>query len=168
MHKSNLIDALNQASSLELFQLSEMLDRLMSDPRRIAAIRVDMRMGQTVRFWNAQSSTMQVGKVVAMNPRHVKVQAVGSGVWTLPYAAIEPPVASDEALARHREERANMPARPTREDFSCGEKVSFEDRYLQMQFGVIVRMNQKTATVDIGDGQIWRVPFGLLRPAVDI
>ncbi len=66
MHKSNLIDALNQASSLELFQLSEMLDRLMSDPRRIAAIRVDMRMGQTVRFWNAQSSTMQVGKVVAM------------------------------------------------------------------------------------------------------
>jgi len=45
---------------------------------------------------------------------------------------------------------------------------SFEDRYLQMQFGVIVRMNQKTATVDIGDGQIWRVPFGLLRPAVDI
>ncbi|HUH59798.1 MAG TPA: hypothetical protein VL001_06925 [Candidimonas sp.] len=61
-----------------------------------------------------------------------------------------------------------MPARPTPGNFSCGEKVSFEDRYLQMQFGVIARINQKTATVDIGDGKIWRVPFGLLRPAVDI
>ena len=41
-------------------------------------------------------------------------------------------------------------------------------RYLQTVVGTIVRINQRTATVDPGDGTTWRVGFALLRPVVDI
>ena len=51
------------------------------------------------------------------------------------------------------------PVKPGREDFRCGEKVSFEDKYLQTQVGTVVRINQRTATVDTGDGHSWRVGF---------
>jgi hypothetical protein len=46
--------------------------------------------------------------------------------------------------------------------------VAFEDKYLNTVVGTIVRINQRTATVDPGDGTTWRVAFGLLRAVVDI
>ncbi|WP_238137079.1 hypothetical protein [Variovorax sp. JS1663] len=55
-----------------------------------------------------------------------------------------------------------------RDDFRCGEKVSFDDKYLQPHVGTVVRINQRTATVDTGNGHSWRVPFHMLRQVVDI
>ncbi|HEY7804647.1 MAG TPA: hypothetical protein VIC30_09490, partial [Orrella sp.] len=61
----------------------------------------------------------------------------------------------------------NAPTRPTRDDFRVGDRVSFEDRYLRTRIGTIIRINQKTATLDCGDSQ-WRVSFGVLRPVIDL
>ena len=58
--------------------------------------------------------------------------------------------------------------RPTRNDFRCGEKVAFEDKYLQTVVGTIVRINSRTATIDPGDGTHWRVGFALLRHVLDV
>lgn len=87
--------------------------------------------------------------------------------WKLPYAAIEPP--APNAAARQAE-AAPAPAapRPTRNDFRCGEKVAFEDKYLNTVVGTIVRINERTASIDPGDGTKWRVGFGLLRHVLDI
>ena len=57
---------------------------------------------------------------------------------------------------------------PARNDFRCGEKVSFEDKYPQTVVGTIVRINDRTATVDPGDGTKWRVGFPLLRHVFDV
>ena len=57
---------------------------------------------------------------------------------------------------------------PTRNDFRCGEKVAFEDKYLNTVVGKIVRINERTASIDPGDGTKWRVGFALLRHVVDI
>jgi hypothetical protein len=46
--------------------------------------------------------------------------------------------------------------------------VAFEDKYLNTVVGTIVRINQRTATIDTGDGMSWRVGFALLRHVVDI
>jgi hypothetical protein len=46
--------------------------------------------------------------------------------------------------------------------------VAFEDKHLNTIVGVIVRINQRTATIDPGDGMTWRVGFSLLRHVVDI
>jgi len=34
--------------------------------------------------------------------------------------------------------------------------------------GVVVRINQRTATIGMGDGNTWRVPFHMLRHVLDI
>lgn len=47
-------------------------------------------------------------------------------------------------------------------------KVAFEDKYLNTVVGTIVRINQRTATVDPGDGTSWRVGFALLRHVFDV
>ena len=61
-----VLDALQSASSLELFQLSTLIERLLADPRRIIAVRKDMHLGQTVRFVDWRDGSLREGKVVAM------------------------------------------------------------------------------------------------------
>jgi hypothetical protein len=48
------------------------------------------------------------------------------------------------------------------------EKVAFEDKYLNTVVGTIVRINERTASIDPGDGTKWRVGFGFLRHVLDI
>ncbi|MDM0071647.1 hypothetical protein [Variovorax sp. J31P207] len=163
-----LIDALNRASSLELFQLSAIIERMLADPRRIIAVRTNMNLGQTVRFLDWRDGQLRNGKVVAMKDTQVTLHEEGTRrEWKLPYTAVEPPgpsSATATAPARPAPPK-NMPARG---DFRCGEKVSFDDKYLQPQVGIVVRINQRTATVDTGNGHSWRVPFHMLRQVVDI
>ena len=164
-----VLDALQNASSLELFQLSTLIERLLADTRRIIAVRKDMNLGQTVRFVDWRDGSLREGKVVAMRDTQVTLQDLRERKeWKLPYAAIEPPL--PDPATRPQAVAPEPPAapRPTRNDFRCGEKVAFEDKYLQTVVGTIVRINSRTATIDPGDGTQWRVGFGLLRHILDV
>jgi hypothetical protein len=163
-----LIDALNRASSLELFQLSTIIERLLADPRRIIAVRTNMNLGQTVRFLDWRDGQMRNGKVVAMKDTQVTLHEEGTRrEWKLPYVAVEPPLATAQPTAAAAPPQP-PPIKASRNDFRGGEKVSFEDKYLQPQVGTVVRINQRTATVDTGNGHSWRVPFHMLRHVLDI
>lgn len=164
------LEALSRASSLELFHLSTVIERLMSDPSRVVQIRLHLNLGQRVRFvdWKAPGAALQLrsGTVVAMKDTQVTVQDDATrATWTLPYAAIEIPAGSRAAPSAPSPKPVQ---RPTREDFRVGDRVSFEDRHLQARIGTIVRINQKTASVDCENEAGWRVPFGLLRHVVDL
>lgn len=163
-----LLDALSGASSLQLFQLQSIIERMLADPKRIIAVRVNMHLGETVRFLDWRDGQMRSGKVVDMRDTQVVLHEVATRrEWKLPYAAIEPPPAGSAPVQTESAQPAKVPL-PQRGDFRCGEKVAFEDRYLATQVGTITRINQRTATVDTGDGQSWRVGFGLLRHVVDV
>lgn len=162
-----LIDALGRASSLELFQLSTIIERMLADPRRIIAVRANMHLGQTVRFLDFRAGQMRSGKVVALKDTQATLHEDGTRrEWKLPYAAIEPPAPA--AAQPQPQSQTPAPPRPARNDFRCGEKVAFEDKHLNTVVGTIVRINQRTATIDAGDGANWRVGFGLLRHVLDI
>jgi hypothetical protein len=173
MQDAGLIDSLNRASSLQLYQLAAVVERLMTDPRRIVAIRKDLHLGQTVRFYDARYDVMRLGKVVEMRDTQVTLHGTQvRGVWKLPYVAIEPPEpatppADGEPAATAPAVDARPP-KPTRADFQRGQKVSFTDRHLQMHVGVITRCNPKTASVNTGDGNSWSVPYGALRHVLDV
>lgn len=162
-----VLDALQRASSLELFQLSAVIDRLLGDPKRVVQIRRDLHLGQTVRFLDWSSGDLRSGTVTAMKDTQVTIlEQASHRAWTLPYAAIEPPAPGAPKPAATPAPPA--PPRPTRNDFRCGEKVAFEDKYLNTIVGTIVRINQRTATIDPGDGTSWRVGFPLLRHVFDV
>jgi hypothetical protein len=162
-----LIDALSRASSLELFQLSTIIDRMLADPRRIIAVRMNMHLGQTVSFLDYRDGQMRSGKVVALKDTQVTLQEHGTRrEWKLPYAAIEPPAPT--ATQAQPQGAPPAPPKPARNDFRRGEKVAFEDKFLNTVVGTIVRINHRTATIDPGDGTSWRVGFPLLRHVLDI
>ena len=163
-----LLDALSRASSLELFQLQSIIERMLADPKRIIAVRLNMHLGQTVRFLDWRDGQMRSGKVVDMRDTQVVLHELATRrEWKLPYAAIEPPAPGTAPGRPAPAEPPGVPL-PQRGDFRCGEKVAFEDRYLATQVGTITRINQRTATIDTGNGHTWRVGFPLLRHVVDV
>lgn len=164
---ARLLELLQQANNLQLFQLNSVIERMLADPRRILMVRKELHMGQTVRFMDWRDGQMRVGTVVAMKETQLTIQEQATrSAWTVPYTAVEPPAAAAPGPAR---EPAQPPApRAGRNDFRCGEKVAFEDKHLNTVVGTIVRINQRTASIDPGDGTTWRVGFALLRHVVDI
>ena len=165
-----LLDLLGQASNRQLLMLHAVIDRMLADPRRIIEIRRHLHLGQTVQFLDWQHGVMLKGRVIALHEQQVELREIGARrPWKLPYTAVE---LLDEPSKRNEEPPAPAapagPPRSTRNDFRRGDKVAFEDKYLQTVVGTIVRINQRTATVDPGDGTTWRVGFALLRPVVDL
>ena len=164
-----LLQALQQASSQELYALSGVVERLLADPRRIIAVRRHLHLGQTVRFLDWRDGSLREGRVLAMKDTQVTLQDLRERrEWRLPYAAIEPPAPNAQARAAAAQAAPPAAPRPTRQDFRCGEKVAFEDKHLNTVVGTIVRINERTASIDPGDGTKWRVGFALLRHVLDI
>jgi len=144
---ARLLELLGRASSLELFQLNAVIERMLADPKRIVQVRKDLHLGQTVRFMDWRDGQMRTGKVIAMKDTQLTIQEDGTrSSWAVPYTAVEPPAlgANKPAVAP---EPPPMP-RATRNDFRCGEKVAFEDKYLNTVVGTVVRINQRTASID--------------------
>ena len=168
-----LLDLLGQASNRQLLLLHAVIDRMLADPRRIIEIRRHLHLGQTVQFLDWQHGVMLKGQVIALHERQVELREIGARrQWKLPYTAVELPDGAGEQHTDPPGPEAPVtpaaPPRPARNDFRRGDKVAFEDKYLQTVVGTIVRVNQRTATIDPGDGTTWRVGFALLRPVVDL
>ena len=91
MADPKLIEALSNASSLELFELSNIIDRLLADPRRIVATLNKLNLGKSVRFMDWRTGEMRVGKVMAIKGDQVTVQEDSTrSQWKLSYAGIDP------------------------------------------------------------------------------
>lgn len=170
MNDTKLIEALSNASSLELFELSRIIDRLLADPRRIVAIRNKLNLGKSVRFMDWRTGQMRIGKIVAIKDAQVTVQEDSPrSQWKLSYAAIDPGADSDRVESGSPAISIEPPPqKPGRDDFRRGDKVSFTDKYLQHQVGTITRINQRTASVECEAGTGWRVPFAMLSHVMDI
>ena len=170
MNDNKLIEALSNASSLELFDLSRIIDRLLADPRRIAAVRSKLNLGKSVRFMDWRTGQMRAGRIVAIKDDQITVQDDSTRTqWRLSYAAIDPGEDGEPLDVESPAVNVEPPRqRPARDDFHRGDKVSFTDKYLQHQVGTISRINQRTASVECEAGSAWRVPFAMLTHVMDI
>jgi hypothetical protein len=122
MQDATLIEALNNATSLELYQLAALVERLLSDPRRIVAVRQALHLGQVVRFYDARHDQLRLGRIVELRDAQLTLHGTElRGEWRLPYAAIVPPEPGT-APGPTAPPPATVP-KPTRADFRHRDKV---------------------------------------------
>jgi len=169
-----LIEELPMATSAELYQLRWVIEQLLADPRRLVQARAQLHTGQQVQYLHWTDGKLHSGRVVGMHGDQVAIHDPAySKPFKVHYGAIlaEPGAASTGTGPASAQAQPDKPRPPPeiagRADFRVGNRVSFTDTNLQHRVGLIVRINQHTATLD-SDGQKWRVAFGLLRHLVDV
>ena len=168
-----LIDALQGATSLQLYQLKALIEGILADPRRGIKARASLHLGQPVQFVDFRDGQMRRGKIIAMRDTQATVLEEGTKrTWKIPCLAMQ-----GYADAERRSEQApyEPPPEPVisatkAREFQRGDTVTFDDRDGRAINGVIVRINQRSATIGTGtaDGGTWRVPFHMLRHVLDI
>ena len=169
MNDKKLIEALSNASSLELYELSRIIEQLLADPRRIVPVLNKLNLGKSVQFMDWRTGQMRSGKVTAIKDSQVTVNEDASRLqWKLSYAAIDPGENNEPVENSSPVNNQPTPKKLGPDDFRRGDKVSFTDKYLQPQIGTITRINQRTASVECDGGSGWRVPFAMLSHVMDI
>ena len=167
-----LVRNLPQAETLELVRLEYVVRALYLEPKRVLAIRVQLHLGMTVRFFDRHSGAFHSGRIVAMNDRGVSIDEPTLNLRhsNLPYAAIElrttPPQFDVEVMASPSPQPIE---KPPHVKFKAGDRVTFNDRDNVPVTGTVSRVNQRSVTVtpDNNDGR-WRVSAALLRRLVDV
>lgn len=161
-----MIEAFEGASSQQLYQLKALIAGMLADPRHGIAARANLHLGQPVKFVDFRDGQMRRGKIIAMRDTQATVLEEGTKrTWKIPCLAMQ----GYHGAARRDEQAAYEPPRKpasatTRaREFQCGDTVTFNDRDGRNITDVIVRVNQRTATLGTGDGRTWRVPFHALR-----
>ena len=166
-----MIEALEGASSLQLYQLKAIITAMLGDPRRALAARTSLHLGQSVRFADFRDGQMRSGNIIAFKDTQATVLEQGTKrPWKIPCVAMQGYTDAE----RHDEQVNYVPppepvsAATKARAFQQGDSVTFDDRDGRVITGVVVRVNQRTATIGTGDGGTWRVPFGMLRHVLEI
>lgn len=160
---SRLLDALRNAPSLDLYELSLALDQMLADPRRILDVRRHLHLGAQVMYFDHRRGALAPGRVLQLHATSATVQDIATHTrWKLPYAAI---VADP---AQRTEQPPPIPPRPVEAStFKLGDTVGFTDKHLRERIGTVTRINAKSCSL-LCDGEQWRVSPGLLRKIIDL
>lgn len=160
MNFSDVIKTLNQASAFELFRMRAAIDRVLDEPRWFQAVQARLKVGQSVQYFDTQANALKRGQVLEMRRKHVVVLDLDDAVrWVISYAAIN----LDGADVQIREHK---PQGLGRNEVAIGEVVGFLDRNQQQRTGQVIRLNDKTVTLQCDKVQ-WRVGYSFLHRVVD-
>ena len=168
-----MVEALESATSLQLYQLKAIIEGMLADPRRGIAARASLHLGQPVQFVDFRDGQMRRGKIIAMRDTQATVLEDGTKrTWKIPCVAMQGYTDTDRRTDQAPYEPPPEPviAATKAREFQRGDAVTFDDRDGRGITGVIVRINQRTATIGTGtaSGGTWRVPFHMLRHVLDI
>ena len=160
MKFSQVINSLNQASAFELYRMRAAIDRVLDEPRWMQAIQARLQVGQDVQYFDHQANTLKRGRVLELRRKQAVVLDLDDAKrWIISYAAIN----LDGADVQIRE---NKPQGLGRNEIAIGETVGFIDRDQQQRTGRVIRLNDKTVSLQCGNTQ-WRVAYAFLHRVVD-
>ena len=160
MNYSDIIKALEQASAFDLYRLTVAIDTMIDDPQRILAIKMALRLGQEIEYYDASANRQQRAIIEKIQSTKVVVRHLNDGrCWKIPLCAINLQGVDTQIVHSQREGLS-------KNELSVGDIVGFVDRSGIEQYGKVIRLNQKTATIE-SDDQGWRVSYALLYKVID-
>jgi hypothetical protein len=164
---SRMVEALQDAPSMQLYQMRALIDVLLDDPKREMAARMKLHLGQAVQFIDHRTGQVRRGKLIARHDRQATVlEEDVRRTWKIPYVAIDS--LSTEPGVQAYEPPPEPAAQTATVAFKVGDKVTFDDGKGVALVAMVTRINRRTATLQAMDGRTWLVGFELLRHVLDV
>ncbi len=160
MEYSKVLDELNNASLFELYRLSAAIWLQLEDPKRLKSIKNRLRVGQDISYFNASENRLISAQVIQLKRTRVLVKNKHNGkLWDIPFYQVNIDGTDTDIGGRgkHKLDRSMV---------KVGDSVCFQDRNGVELFGEVIKLNPKTARVQVGKTK-WRVAYGYLSPILD-
>ena len=154
--------ALENASLFDLWRLNATVGRALEDPRKNEDLRAKLRIDQAVRYFDARQNREIGGRIVEIKRHRALIRNDhDQKLWNIPFyminlqgVAMDVPFSPDHQKVR-------------RESLRVGDSVGYKSRTHRVVYGVVEKLNPKTATVRLTDGQQWNVSYSLLFNVLD-
>lgn len=160
MNYSEILAQLKAASAFDLYRLRAAIDRALDDPAWMVAVQARLRVGQTVEYFDPQTNASHTGQLLELRRKQaVVLDKTTHQRWLISYAAINLDGADVEVREKPRQGLG-------RNEVAIGDRVGFVGRDHKERSGRIIRLNDKTVTLECEDQQ-WRVSYGLFHRVVD-
>lgn len=160
MNYTLFLEELAKASLFELYRLNAAIGNQLDDPTRIAAVKRALRVGQTLHWFDTTQNRLVEAKLLRINRTRAEIRNLADGKpWTIPFYLIDME-GQDVAIAARKRQALD------RNSLRVGDRVGFKDRQGLERFGQVVKLNPKTASVQV-DAMRWRVGYSLLVPVID-
>jgi hypothetical protein len=157
---SETIKALNNASAFDLYRMRAAIDRVLDEPRWMQSVQARLKVGQDVQYFDPQANALKRGTVLEMRRKKaVVLDKMDAKRWLISYAAIN----LDGTDVQIRENKAQGLGR---NEVAIGDVVGFVDRDHHQRTGKIIRLNDKTVSLQCDAAQ-WRVAYAFLHRVVD-
>ncbi|CCE25585.1 MULTISPECIES: hypothetical protein [Methylotuvimicrobium] len=153
---SEVIKMLDTASPFDLYRLNVAIRRMLDDPKRISAIKRELRIGQEVEYFDAVHNAPIKAILLECNKTKVLVQNLTDGKrWKLPYFWLNIEQA-DTAINNSKGTGLQ------RHEVGIGEILGFLNTRENVEmYGKVIRLNPKTVTLQCKTGR-WKVSYSLL------
>ena len=163
MDYSQIINALNQASAFDLYRLRSAIENMMDEPTRVIDIKMRLRLGQTVQWFDPSDNRIHTGTLVKIKQMRAVVNSSQEDRrWDIPLCAINIHQVDVNIEPQHKKGL-------TKNEIKIGDRVGFVDQAGAEHSGNVIRLNQKTVTVVNDQTRMsWRVSYALLHKVIDV
>ncbi|MFK0572858.1 hypothetical protein [Endozoicomonas sp.] len=156
MDYAQLLEALNRASTFDLFRLNAMISRELESPERIRRIKAALTVGQKLSYFDSSSNLLRDCELLRLNQKRALVQDFTDGKrWNVPYYMLN--IEGADIRVNHEAQKGL-----SQHAISVGDLLGFKDKHGIEHSGNVIRLNSKSVTLRVGDSGQWRVAYSLL------
>ena len=160
MDFTTVLTSLKEASLYDLYRLRVALKNQMDDPEKIKALRQCFAVGSSISYFNSIKNSLCRGTVLRKNLKKVVVMDLeDTQVWTVPYYAINLTGKESDIQRDHHEKL-------TKNNLRVNDRIGF-DHEGKHYFGIVNKLNHKTASVLTSEHKRFRVGYGLLFKVIE-
>ncbi len=162
MDYAALLHSLDKASLFDLWRLNTFIARALDDPHKNETLRTQLYVDQVIRYFDPRQNREISGRVVAVKRSRALIRHDhDQKLWALPFYMINLQGAD---VALHS---SGPHPKVHRDSLKVGDSVGYKSRSQREVYGVVLKLNPKTATVRLTNGEQWNVSYGLLFYVVD-
>ncbi|MBI4803186.1 MAG: hypothetical protein HY796_11755 [Elusimicrobia bacterium] len=162
MDYAALLNALDKASLFDLWRLNVFIARALDDPHKNEALKTQLYVDQAVRYFDTRQNREISGRIVAVKRTRALIRRDhDKKIWSLPFYMINFQGADTGIHCSRSHPKVH------RDSLRVGDSVGYKSRGQREVYGVVLKLNRKTATIRLADGEQWNVSYGLLFYVID-
>lgn len=154
MNLETIHQEIEKLSLYEMHRLDAFIGRLTGDPLRQRQVRSLLKVGQNIAYFSREENRDIAAQILDIQRSNVRVKNLhDQKIWLIPFYMLNVDASQVTLGSKQRVDRKTL---------QVGDKVSYISRTGKECYGVVTKLNSKTAGVRLASGENWRVGYGLL------